>query len=146
MAYKLSFETNPSQNDIQVLGEGIMAYAKQNKGQPSLEFFAFFIRDENNKILGGCNGNTLYGSLYIDQLWITESLRNKGYGAELINAAEQFGKDKGCTFATVNTMDWEALEFYKKMGYEIEFERHGYSKNSTFYFLRKSLPTAGDAP
>ena len=97
-------------------------------------------------LTGRCNGNTLYGSLYIDQLWVTESLRNIGYGAELINAAEQFGKDKGCTFATVNTMDWEALEFYKKMGYGIEFERHGYSKNSTFYFLRKSLPTAGDAP
>ena len=36
-------------------------------------------------------------------------------------------------------MDWEALAFYQKLGYEIEFERHGFAKNSIFYFLRKPL-------
>jgi ribosomal protein S18 acetylase RimI-like enzyme len=41
------------------------------------------------------------------------------------------------TFSTVNTMDWEALDFYKKLGYEVEFERHGFLKDSIFYFLRK---------
>jgi hypothetical protein len=36
-------------------------------------------------------------------------------------------------------MDWEARGFYGKLGYHIEFERHGFLKNSVFYFLRKSL-------
>ena len=36
-------------------------------------------------------------------------------------------------------MDWEALDFYKKLGYYVEFERHGYLKESVFYFLRKDL-------
>ena len=52
---------------------------------------------------------------------------------------EKFGKEKGCTFATVNTMDWEALGFYKRQGFTIEFERHGFKKESVFYFLRKPL-------
>jgi hypothetical protein len=31
-----------------------------------------------------------------------------------------FGKRKGMSIATVNTMDWEALGFYQKLGYQIE--------------------------
>ncbi len=139
MTYQIIFESNPQQTDLDALGKGIMHYAKLKKGQSPIEFFSFFIRDEQEKILGGCNGNTLYGALYIDQIYVTESLRNQDYGSKLIHAAEQFGKEKGCTFATVNTMDWEALGFYKKLGYTIEFERHGFSHDSVFYFLRKEF-------
>ena len=53
--------------------------------------------------------------------------------------AETLGKKEGCNFATVNTMDWEALHFYEKLGYMIEFVREGYQKNSKMYFLRKEL-------
>jgi len=137
--YQITFETNPSPDDIQVLGDNIMAHAKQQKNQDSLKFFAFFIRDENNKVMGGCNGCTLYGSLYIDQLWVADLLRDQGYGTQLIKAAEQFGHKHQCTFATVNTMDWEALGFYQKLGFEIEFVRHGFQHDSSFYFLRKQL-------
>lgn len=139
MQYEIIYEANPIASDIQILGNGIMEYAKQRKGHTRLEFFAFFIRDENNNILGGCNGTNLYGCLHIEQLWLTESLRGQGYGTKLMQAAEDFGRQYGCTFTTVNTMDWEALGFYKKLGYQIEFERHGFLKSSVFYFLRKEL-------
>jgi ribosomal protein S18 acetylase RimI-like enzyme len=139
MIYQLSFESNPHQNDIQTLGAAIMKQATQKKGFDPLDFFAFFIRDNQNTIIGGCNGNTLYGCLYIDQLWVSDSIRNQGLGTELIKAALQYGKEKICTFATVNTMDWEALGFYQKLGFKIEFERHGFLKDSVFYFLRKEF-------
>ena len=84
-------------------------------------------------------GCTLYGSLYIDQLWVEDSLRNLNYGTELITSALQFGVQHKCTFATVNTMSWEALDFYKKMGFEIEFVRGGFKHDSSFYFLRRTL-------
>ena len=139
MKYTIDYEANPKTDEIQILGNGIMAYAKQQKELAPLDFFAFFLRDEKQKIQGGCNGSTLYGCLYIDQLWVNESLRNQGYATRLIASAEQWGKEHHCTFATVNTMDWEALAFYKKLGYAIEFERHGFDKNSVFYFLRKNF-------
>jgi hypothetical protein len=37
------------------------------------------------------------------------------------------------------TFEWEALDFYKKLGYYVEFARHGFDKDSVFYFLRKDL-------
>lgn len=142
MPYNITFDPNPSAEDIQVIGDGIMANAKQQNGLDPLQFFAFFVRDEQSKIVGGCNGSTLHGGLYIDQLWVDASIRHQHYGTRLMQEAEKFGKEKGCTFATVNTMSWEAPEFYKKLGFEVEFVRHGFMHGATFYFLRKALDTS----
>lgn len=133
---KIEFTSNPSPEDIQILGNGIQKNALQY-GQNPIDFFAFFIRDEQKQIIAGCNGCNLYGCLYIDQLWVHESCRNKGYGRELLLSAEKYAHDNGCQFSAVNTMSWEALEFYKKLGYFVEFERKGFEKNAVFYFMRK---------
>lgn len=139
MAYLIKFTTQPDPHDIQTLGEGISSYAKEQRGHKPIEPFGFFIRGENNQVWGGCNGNIGYDWIYIDQLWVHESLRGKGYGTKLMQAAEKLAKERGCVSAAVNTMDWEALGFYKKLGYQVEFERHGLAKNSIYYFLRKDL-------
>jgi hypothetical protein len=79
MTLKLSFEEHQNQEDIQVLIRCITDNAKQQCGFDALDFFAFFIRDENNKIVGGCNVGTLYGGLHIDSLWVSDVIRNKGW-------------------------------------------------------------------
>ncbi|STX83881.1 N-acetyltransferase GCN5 [Legionella donaldsonii] len=139
MTLKLSFLENPNPDDVQILTNGVKEYAKQQRGFESLDFFACFIRDADNSIIGGCSGGTLYGGLHVDNLWVGESIRHQGWGTKLLQAALRYGNEKGCAFATVNTMDWEAIEFYKKLRFELEFERHGFQKNSIFYFLRKEF-------
>lgn len=139
MNYPINYESNPKAEDIQVLNDGIMEQAKRKKGMKQLDFFAFFIRDENGQVIGGCAGDNMYGGLYVGQLWVTESLRGNGYGTQLMHKAEALAKENKCNFIAVNTFDWEALEFYKKLGFYVEFERKGFDKNSVFYFLRKDL-------
>lgn len=78
MTLKMILEENPNQEDIQILIRGITDYAKQQRGFDSLDFFAFFIRDEKDTIVGGCSGGTLYGGLHIDSLWVSDSIRNEG--------------------------------------------------------------------
>jgi ribosomal protein S18 acetylase RimI-like enzyme len=116
-----------------------MEQAKQKKGMKQLDFFAFFIRDESGKVIGGCGGDNMYGGLYVGQLWVAESLRGQGYGTQLMQKAETLAKESKCNFIAVNTFDWEALDFYKNLGFYVEFERKGFDKNSVFYFLRKDL-------
>lgn len=141
MQYTIQYESNPKPDDVQVLNDGIMEQAKQKKDMKQLDFFAFFIRDESGKIIGGCAGDNMYGSLFVGSLWVTEKLRGQGYGTKLMQSAEKLAKDSCCNFIAVNTFDWEALDFYKKMGFYVEFERKGFDKDSTFYFLRKNLNT-----
>lgn len=139
MKYKIFFKKNPSSDEIYVLDSGIMENAKQIKDQKPVEFFAFFIRDEQGQILGGCNCEICHGLLFVGQLWVTPALRGQGYGTKLMRTAEKYAQESGCHFLAVNTMDWEALDFYKKLGYYVEFERTGFAHNSTMYFLRKDL-------
>lgn len=131
--------TDFSDQDIQILTAGLNANALKKRGHGPIESFAFFMRDEQNQIVGGCNGILYYGCLYIDQLWIDEQYRGQDYGTKLVHTAEEFAKSKGCLFSTLETMDWEALDFYKKLGYQQTAEQHGYFKDTVMYFLRKDF-------
>lgn len=138
--YKLIYESDPSPDETKILWEGISENAKQKRGHESGRPFAFFIQDESKQIKGGCSGFIFYGCLYVDLLWVDELLRGKNYGTRLMNEAEKLAEENKCHFLAVNTMDFEALDFYKKLGFHVEFERHGFDKGSIFYFLRKNLP------
>jgi len=57
----------------------------------------------------------------------------------LMNHAFEFGIKRGYHFAFVETMSFQAPEFYQKMGFTIEFSRPGYAENTTFHYLKKNL-------
>jgi ribosomal protein S18 acetylase RimI-like enzyme len=135
----ISYKEHATPEEETVLLEGLIADAAKAKGMSPITPFAFIINDDNGKVLGGAKGATLYGCLYVDLLWIDPSLRKQGWGRKLMQEAENLGKKRKCTFATVNTMDWEALPFYQSLGYQIEYVGEGFEKNSKMYALRKSL-------
>ncbi|MBX9587123.1 MAG: GNAT family N-acetyltransferase [Gammaproteobacteria bacterium] len=139
MKYTISYESDPRHQDIQILYDGLKEHMIAKRDLKPISFFGYFIKDENDNIVGGCNGCFIYGCLVVDTLWVAESLRGQGYGTKLMQKAECIGMENECHFMTVNTMDWEALDFYKKLGFTVEFERKGFDKDSIFYFLRKDL-------
>jgi ribosomal protein S18 acetylase RimI-like enzyme len=123
----------------EVLYQELSDDAFRAKGLSPIRPFSIFLKDGKQKILGGITGTTFYGSLYVDSLWIDTTLRHQGWGTKLMHAAEKIGRERGAQFATLNTMDWEALPFYQKLGYAIEFTREGYQRDSKMFMLRKSL-------
>lgn len=137
--YPISYEPNAPPEYIAVVDKGICDYARQQKDMEPFEPFDFFVRDQNGQILAGCGGVMYHGCLYTGSLWVTESLRGKGFGTRLLQAAEQLALNRNCTMATIHTMDWEALDFYKHLGYQVELAREGYKKNSIMYVLKKDL-------
>lgn len=136
-AYHLEhYDTIPHE---EILFRGISEEAFHAKGLPPIRPFSIFIKDQKQNVLGGICGTTFYGSLYVDSLWIAPSLRHQRWGTKLMQEAEKIGKERSVKFITVNTMDWEAFPFYKKLGYSVEFIREGYDKNSKMFMLRKAL-------
>lgn len=102
--------------------------------------FGFFKKNESGIILAGCNGFIMFGSIYTDQLWVDSNHRDKGLGKQLMTHVHNLGLESGCTLATVQTMDFQnALPFYIKLGYQIDYERKGYIKNASCYYLSMTL-------
>lgn len=137
--YFFDYKSTFSAEEEAVLFNGLNDDALKKKGMDPVTPYGIFIRDEVGEVVGGLEGITMYGCLYIDMLWIKEELRHKGLGVKLIQEAENIGCQRKCTFATVNTMDWEALPFYQSCGFAVEFVREGYDNQSKMYLLRKAL-------
>ena len=137
--YEILYQEHASVEEEEVLFEGVVQAAAIAKGMSRIRPFAFLVKNRSKAILAGAKGVSLYGCLYVDLLWVAPELRRLGLGSQLMHACERLAQERGCTFVTLTTMDWEALPFYQKLGYEIEFVREGYEKNSKMYALRKNL-------
>jgi ribosomal protein S18 acetylase RimI-like enzyme len=133
--YEFQEETQPQ--DFKTLFDGINATTKQNVDP--MQNCGLYLRDDQGALLGGVNMTLIHGGLYIEQLWVAPQLQGQGYGRELLTRAEQLGRERGCTFVYLQTMDWEAPQFYQKQGYQVEFVRSGYQQDSKMILLRKDF-------
>lgn len=137
--YHLECRDVIQKEDEDLLYMGISNNAFATKEMRPMTPFSILLKDADKNTLGGATGVILYGALYTDLLWVDPKLRASGWGTKLMLQAETIGKKHSATFAVLNTMDWEALPFYQKLGYSIEFVREGFEKGSKMYMLRKSL-------
>lgn len=137
-SYRIKFKDEIPHKIEMLLFKGISQEAAR-KGMEPIFSFSLSLEDQKHNILGGVTGTIFYGSLYVDMLWVKPNLRNQGWGTKLITEAEKVGRERDCSFVTLNTMDWEALTFYQKLGYAIEFTREGYANESKMFMLRKRL-------
>jgi ribosomal protein S18 acetylase RimI-like enzyme len=102
------------------------------------EPISFEMRDGANLV--GCIVVQLFwGQLHIKYLLIEEPYRGQGLARRLMEHAFEFGKGQGCCFAFVETMNFQAPEFYQKLGFKIEFVRHGYDRETSYYYLKRDL-------
>ena len=89
--------------------------------------------------LGVCVARIFWGNLHVKQLVVQEEYRVQGIGKQLMEHALEFGKKQGCKFALVETMSFQAHQFYQKLGFEVEFKRDGFVEGVSMYYLRKEL-------
>ncbi|MFM9904499.1 MAG: GNAT family N-acetyltransferase [Pyrinomonadaceae bacterium] len=140
MAYQISFEEKASDEDLRILGEGIERNTEELFPGKSRTNVTFLLRDDAGVVAGGVTGN--YGSfgwLWIDTLWVTRELRGGGYGTRLMESIEAEASQNGATQAFLNTMSFEAPEFYKKLGYTVFAELKDFPPGHSRLFLRKTL-------
>ncbi|MGB8507794.1 MAG: GNAT family N-acetyltransferase [Pyrinomonadaceae bacterium] len=139
--YEIVFEENPSSEDLQILESGIAQHAQSKTGKRIVRQVTFFVRDEKGRIVGGVHGNYANSRwLYVNSLWVSESVRGNGYGTRLMNRIEGEAIKGGCTNSYLDTFSYQAPEFYKKLGYRVFGELENFPPGHSRYFLGKQLP------
>jgi GNAT superfamily N-acetyltransferase len=140
--YRLTVEDEPAKADVEVLPNGLEAFNEGRWPQhPRWIPLAAFVRSEG-AIVAGLAGETYCGWLFIRYLWVSEDLRGRGVGRELMAQAEARARDRGCHSAWLDTFSFQAPGFYQKLGYE-EFGRLDYPPHHQRHFLRKQLSPPG---
>ena len=136
-------ETDPSPEQVQYLEDRIYEF---NSGVTRItdgEGLAIFVRDDEERIVAGICGHTWGGYCEIRQFWVEESRRGRGLGTELLGAAEQEARRRGCGQIFLATFSFQAPAFYAKHGFEALATVDDYPRGHRNLLLRKRLREAG---
>ena len=98
-----------------------------------------YIAYSGESLAGVIECKTFWGTLYIRRLLILPRFRKQGIGKELVQTALAHAKTLDCRCALVETMHFQALQFYEKFGFYVEFSRKCFSHDATLYYLRKDF-------
>jgi len=88
-------------------------------GRISIKPLGICVNDASGGTLAAICGWLEWGWLYIDLLWVDESVRKQGLGSQLLKQLEDVAVKQGIHRAYIDTGNFQAPEFYKKHGYEI---------------------------
>ena len=79
------------------------------------------------------------GCLEIKYLWVSENVRGRKLGTELLKQLESLLSGHSLKVIITNTFSFQAPEFYLKRGFKITDEVTGYPNNVKKYFLKKVI-------
>ena len=137
--YTLTLTASPSGEDFQVVDKGLIAFNLRHAPEDGYKPLAVFVRDVNNQVVGGLIGNTYWGWLYIGTLWLADEVRGQHLGQQAMRMAEDEARQRDCRHVHVDTLDFQALPFYQKLGYSVWGQLDDLPPGHVRYFLKKDL-------
>lgn len=136
---KLELTNIPDPDDMRTVEVGLKAFNAQHASDDHYEPLCIFLRDEGGTVVGGLLGNTYWRWLSISIVWLHENTRGSGYGTQMIAMAEAEAIRRDCLYAHVDTMDFQVLDFYLKLGYAVWGQLDDLPPGHTRYFLKKTF-------
>lgn len=99
----------------------------------------FHIKDPIGNIIAGINAFACWQMLYLSEFFVDDTYRGKGIGTILLAKVEQEAKNVGVLVSQTDTFDWQAKDFYLKLGYEIFGVIENCPEGHKRYYLKKTL-------
>ena len=133
----IEYKENLDEKYYKIINDEFNKYATKNEVICNYKSFAFIAKDEE-KFVGIITGNSYYKEVHISDLIVVEEYRKQHIGTKLLETVENYFKNKRFENINLTTYGFQAPEFYKKCGFEIEFIRKN-KNNSKLdkYFLVK---------
>jgi ribosomal protein S18 acetylase RimI-like enzyme len=132
-------ETEPKPEDIRLLDDLIYEFNVQATGISDGKLFALLLRENGGATIGGIFGWTWGETCYIRSLYVPAHLRNQGHGSSLMRTVEAEAKARGCRQIVLETHDFQAPEFYHRLGFEITGHVDGYPRGHQALTMVKRL-------
>lgn len=103
-----------------------------------------YVLDQAGTVLGGLVGRTHTIPLWLEIsiIWVDEHIRGQGLGRQLMQLAENEACKRGCEYTRIATSNFQAPEFYQKLGYFLYGTLENCPPGETVYYFWKKLVTA----
>lgn len=101
---------------------------------------SYVVQDSDGNILAGITADMYFWNiLFIDILWVDEKHRHKGLGTELFKKVEAEAKKYNCHLIHLYTFDFQAKDFYIKLGFDIFGVLEDPTSGRKIFFLKKVI-------
>ncbi len=107
-------------------------------GEKRAQYFTVEAKQDET-LIGGANGFIKQDVCLISNIYVDEQCRKQGLGRELIRIIENFAQEKNCTQIDLETFEFQAREFYEKLGFLVLQKVDQWMSGQTLYFMRKQL-------
>lgn len=101
--------------------------------------FSFVARDKDGNVCGGLTGYIVWEWMSVNLLATDKDYRGNGVGSALMAKAEELARSKNCIGMKLVTLDFQAPEFYKKLGFEVLSVMPDYPRGHKRYAMMKRL-------
>ncbi|EKJ94640.1 acetyltransferase [Bradyrhizobium lupini HPC(L)] len=115
MNFVLSDAADPEAE--KAIRDPLVAYNLARFGESDKRDIIITIRNDDNEVIGGLVGHTARGWLYVQLLFVPETMRGQGTASKLLTMAEDEAKKRGCMGAYIDTMNPDALRTYERYGF-----------------------------
>ena len=129
----------PTEHEIAYVRESLMQFNEVRVGADGHTPLNLVEYGADGTVIGGLLGGTYWGWMYVDILWVDEKHRQKGIGSKLLAEAEREAMRRGCHHVHLDTMSWQAPDFYQKHGYEVIGILPDIPSGHQKYLLQKAL-------
>ena len=141
----LVVETDPNPADTGLLADRLYEFNVQATGIADGALLAVFLRGPDGKVLGGASGWIWGGTCYIRYFFIPADMRNRGHGTRIMSAIEREAVARRCEQIVLETHDFQAPGFYRKLGFAVVGAVDDYPRGHRYLTMLKRLPPRRDA-
>jgi ribosomal protein S18 acetylase RimI-like enzyme len=138
----INLEPQATKETIDAIHQGLIVYNRRMLGDERYEPLRLIARDAEGQIVAGLLGELYFDWLYIAVLWVQEDRRGQGIGSRLMRMAEEYAAAQGRAHVHVDTFDFQAPDFYRRLGYVVHGELGPYGDGHIRYYLQKALGSA----
>jgi GNAT superfamily N-acetyltransferase len=100
---------------------------------------AFEARGDNDEFQGAVVVQRVFGQMHFKYLFVEEKFRDQGIGKQLMQKGIEYAREKGCSFAYLETCSYQAPEFYAHLGFNLEYKMEGFQNGISLMYFKMKL-------
>lgn len=135
----LSLHESFTEDDILALNTHILEFNQKNIPNINYDRICLFIKNDEGLVKGGLIALCYWDCVFLDVLWVDETLRHKHLGSKLVQRFEELVRLKGMNLIHLDTFDFQAQKFYKKLGYQVFAVLDDCPKGHKRYYMKKKI-------
>jgi GNAT superfamily N-acetyltransferase len=140
---ELALKTTITAEDVDAVRAPLIAFNRRASGRDAgYHPFVLHVLDDAGKAVGGAVGHGSFDWVFVELLFIPESLRGQGIGTRLMRRIEKFARERALVGIWLDTFSFQARPFYEKLGYSVFGTLEGHPAGGSRHFMSKRL----DAP